>query len=255
MVSSMTTTSTALVTDELVARYRRDGVVAVRDHLSREAAADVADAALTLEDRIADYHQDATFTQLIDAWRVDERLRRVALDPALAAAAERLAGVPLRLWHDQVLIKPPHNRKPTEFHQDQPYWPHAGARATITAWIALVDVPVERGCMTFIPGSQRRRDLPEQDLLDAGSLFALAPDLIYEERLTYPLRAGSLTFHDGRTAHTANANATDEPRVAFAVIYIDAEAQYSGAPHPVTDGLGLTAGAPLPDDRFPRPAG
>jgi ectoine hydroxylase-related dioxygenase (phytanoyl-CoA dioxygenase family) len=250
----MTTTSASLVTDELVACYRHDGVVAVRDFLTPEVAATHAAAALTLEDRIADYHDDATFTQLLDAWRVDDQLRRLSLDPALAAAAEKLAGVPLRLWHDQVLIKPPHNRKPTEFHQDQPYWPHEGTRPTITAWIALVDVLVERGCMTFIPGSQRRRDLPEQDLLDAGSLFAIAPNLAFDERLTYPLRAGSLTFHDGRTAHTANANDTDEPRVALAVIYVDAETTYNGAPHPVTDGLGLTVGAPLPDERFPRPA-
>lgn len=110
-----------------------------------------------------------------------------------------------------------------------------------------------RGCMSFIPASQELRDLEEQDLLDSGSLFAIASELAWRERVTVPLRAGDLTFHDARTAHTANANGTGEPRVAHAVIYVDAETAYTGRPHPVTDGLDLAVGATLPDEHVPRP--
>ena len=51
----------------------------------------------------------------------------LTLNP-LAQQATELAGIPLRLWHDQLLIKKPHNGAPTEFHQDAPYWPHANVR-------------------------------------------------------------------------------------------------------------------------------
>jgi hypothetical protein len=35
---------------------------------------------------------------------------------------------------------------------------------------------------------------------------------------------------------------TDEPRVAHAIIYMDDGTRYNGAPHPVTDPLGLSEG-------------
>ena len=99
--------------------------------------------------------------------------------------------------------------------------------------MALVDVPVERGCMTFIPGSHRRQDLRAIDLTDAHDLFNAAPDLAYEPRVTVPLRAGDCTFHNGYLAHTANANDTDEFRYAMVNIYVDAETRYNGAAAPV----------------------
>jgi len=248
------TTAEQQLTDADVEAYRRDGVVAVRDLFDRDEVARWRAAALEASARLADNQGDAVFTQNVNVWRADERLRALTLDPRLGALAQRLAGVPLRLWHDQLLIKQPRNARATEFHQDQPYWPHRGARQTLTAWIPLGDVPVERGCMTFIPGSQRLRELERHRLDEAGSLFALAPELQWRERVTIPLRAGDLTFHDGRTGHMATPNLTDEARVALAVIWVDAETVYDGSPHPVTDPLDLRPGAPLEHELFPRVA-
>ncbi len=106
--------------------------------------------------------------------------------------------------------------------------------------------------MIFIPGSQAQRGLRAQDLTDSRDLFRLAPDLQWEPRVTVPLRAGDCTFHDAYVAHTATPNLTDDPRVAHVTIFIDAQKRYTGAAHVVTDGLGLTVGETLPDDRFPR---
>jgi phytanoyl-CoA hydroxylase len=66
------------------------------------------------------------------------------------------------------------------------------------------------------------------------------------------LRAGDCTFHSSFTAHTANPNETDEPRIAHVAIFMDADTTYSGSPHVVTDPLGLSVGGTFPDDRFPR---
>jgi ectoine hydroxylase-related dioxygenase (phytanoyl-CoA dioxygenase family) len=243
-----------LVGADAIEAYRRDGFVALRSVLTREEAARYADAALAASERLRSLRSDAVFAQHVNVWLQDETLRELTLHPRIAAIAGRLAGVPLRLWHDQLLIKTPHNERATEFHQDQPYWPHSGARAALSAWVALVDVPVERGCMTFIPGSQRLRDLAAQALEVEGDLFEHAPELRWAQRVTIPLRAGDLTFHDARCGHMATPNLTDEPRVAHAIIYVDAETTYSGAPHPVTDPLGLRAGARLEHELFPRVA-
>lgn len=191
------------------------------------------------------------FKQLVNVWQQDEAMKALTRHPNVGAVAERLAGVPLRLWHDQILIKDPHNQKATEFHQDQPYWPHANSAHPISAWIALVDVPVEKGCMTFLPGSQKRTDLPAQNLADSRSFFAAAPDLIWSRRVTVPLKAGDCTFHHGRCAHMATPNLTDDPRVAHVVIFMDRDVTYTGAPHVVTDPLGLKPGDGLDGELFP----
>ncbi|MFD5315313.1 phytanoyl-CoA dioxygenase family protein [Streptomyces sp. NPDC127098] len=246
-------TSPGTLTEEQVARYRHDGFVHLPGVVSRPDAARWAKAALAARERLADHHSGATFTQLLQLWRHDEELRELTLDPGLAAIATRLAGVPLRLWHDQLLIKEPHNGAATEFHQDQPYWPHVGSRHALSAWVALVDVPAERGCMTFIPGSQRLTGLRAQDLTDQDDLLNLAPELRFRPRVTVPLRAGDCTFHDSRLAHTATPNHTDDPRVAHVVIYVDADTRLAPEPaHPVTEPLGLAPGDRLPDAHFPR---
>lgn len=236
---------------ETIEAYRRDGFVRIKGVISKSEVEAFRQAALDLAQRMESLHKGRIFTQLVNVWRQDEAMRRLTLHPNVAAIAERLAGLSLRLWHDQILIKQPHNNAPTEFHQDQPYWPHADARQPISAWIALVDVPVERGCMTFIPGSFRRIDLAAQNLGDPRSLFSLWPELEWETRVTLPLEAGDCTFHHGRCAHMAGSNATDQPRVAHAVIFTDAETTYTGKRHVVTDPLQLQAGRGLDGELFP----
>ena len=237
---------------ELVESYRLNGFVQLRSVLSEAEVERFAAAARDVYARGRALNpEDATFKQVVNVWREDPVLRELTFHPRLAAAATELAGVPLRLWHDQLLMKKPHNHAPTEYHQDAPYWPHARSRHSLSAWVALVDVPVERGCMTFLPGQQDRHDIRAVDLTDRTDLFGAAPDLVYSPRVTLPLRAGDVTFHNGYTPHTANANDTDEVRLAHVVIYVDREVTYDGSPHVCTDGLRLRPDQPLPDAEFP----
>ncbi len=241
---------------DLIEAYRRDGFVKVPSIIGRgeaETFRAAAEAAAARMKKMA--YAGTTFDQCVNVWREDETMRRLTLHPNLAAVAEKLAGKALRLWHDQVLIKRPRVSTATEFHQDQPYWPHGESPDPISCWVALVDVPAERGCMTFLPGFQRRDDLPEQDLQSSASLMELCPEMRWSERVTLPLRAGDCTFHHGRTPHMATPNVTDEARVAHVVIYIDAATVFTGArEHPVTDPLGLEPGEPLDGELFPAAA-
>jgi phytanoyl-CoA hydroxylase len=240
------------MTDQMIAQYRSDGFVRVPGVLSRAEVDRFRDAARSAFDRERGLDPDnPMFKQVVNVWQRDAILRELTLHRRLAELATRLAGVPLRIWHDQLLIKPPHNNTPTEYHQDAPYWPHADSRHALSAWIALVDVPVERGCMTFIPGQHQRRDIRPTDIADAHDLFQAAPDLAYQPRITVPLRAGDVTFHNGYTPHTANANDTDELRLAHVNIYVDRDLHYNGHPHVCTDPLDLQPGTTLPDDAFP----
>jgi ectoine hydroxylase-related dioxygenase (phytanoyl-CoA dioxygenase family) len=243
---------TATLPAEIVDSYRRNGFVQLRSVLSpTEVQRYAAAARIAYENAEALNSDDPTFKQVVNVWPNDPVLRELTFHRVLASAATQLAGIPLRLWHDQLLMKKPHNHAATEYHQDAPYWPHENSRHCLSAWVALVDVPLERGCMTFIPGQQHRQDIRAADLTDRTDLFDAAGDLTYQPRVTIPVRAGDVTFHNGYTPHTANANDTDEVRLAHVVIYVDRDLTYNGNPHVCTDPLDLTVGRPLPDEHFP----
>lgn len=234
-----------------ITRYRRRGFLRVKNMFTREEALGFRQHAMDHAEHHESRHKGGIFAQFVNAWQHDDQMRDLTLHPRIAACARLLTGVDLRLWHDQILIKEPHNGKATEFHQDQPYWPHADSHHPITCWLALGNVTVEHGCMTFLAGTHQRDDLPVQMLHDRESLFSVAPDLRWHERVTVPLQAGDCTFHHGRCAHMATPNLIDEARVAHAIIFIDRDTVYSGQHHVVTDPLELERGQRLEGELFP----
>src|SRR5207302_3037010 len=120
-----------------------DGFVKIEGALEPAEVERFRDACLALAGNMTRLSEGSTFDQYVNVWRHDATLRELTLHPRLAALGHDLAGIPLRIWHDQTLIKKPHTSTPTEFHQDRPFWPHGTCRESVSAWIALVDVPPE----------------------------------------------------------------------------------------------------------------
>lgn len=138
--------------------------------------------------------------------------------------AKRFAGIVrdlmqaehIRLWHDQALFKEPGGRV-TDAHQDCSYWPIHEPQFTSTMWLALVDVPVEKGCLYFYPQTN------DPNLKEYVDIFKNPhqPDFLKDkERVFVPLKAGDATFHSGLTFHGAGENKTNQMREAMTVIYI-----------------------------------
>ena len=258
MSSTSSTVKPAHISDEQVASFQRDGFTKVESIISREEALAWREAAVDAVARLTSFSgEDAqgqhVLQQYVNIWREDETLKKLTLDPRVGAAAERLTGKAMRLWHDHVLIKHPGKSKPTAMHQDQPFWPHdmPDTRGPVSAWIALCDVPVERGCMSFIPGTQHLRGLSTQATGNEDALMSQRPELQWQQRATVPLRAGDCTFHYGTTVHGAFSNISDEARIAHVIIFMEADTRYVNIKHPVTDPLGLSEGDVLEGEMFP----
>ena len=83
--------------------------------------------------------------------------------------------------------KAPSKAQPTAYHQDQMNWPFDRPRHTLSAWIALQDTPVERGCMSFLTGSHEVEGLPSIRLTDQDGWKTENPDLEWCPQLTVPL--------------------------------------------------------------------
>jgi len=138
--------------------------------------------------------------------------------------AKRFAGIVkdlmqvdhVRLWHDQALFKEPGGRI-TDAHQDCSYWPIAEPQFTTTMWLALTDVPVEKGCLYFYPRTNDPKLKEYVDIFKNPHQPKLLKD---SEKVFIPLKAGDATFHSGLTFHGAGNNQTTEMRSAMTIIYI-----------------------------------
>lgn len=271
MWSIMTTTIPAPkpieITPDQITFYRENGFVKIEGILTPEEVEFYhAEAHRIAVEKTSQSKRDKSergvyhsiLNQTVNAWRQSDIMKALTLHPNVTSAAKALAGVPLRLWHDHVLAKDPHNGKISAWHQDQPFWPHRNSPNPLSCWMALIDVPERRGCMSFIPKAHRRTDLAMQNLHDSAKLFSVAPDLEFATKITEPLRAGDCTFHHGLCPHMANANDTDEYRIAHVAIFMDRDTEFdntvkgkTGA-HILTDSLGLNVGDRLEDpDLFP----
>jgi phytanoyl-CoA hydroxylase len=238
-----------------IASYRENGFVILRNVFSPSEVSRFRDGitAAIRGKRGRFFSANDALEQSVNLWEFDDEARALTLHPHIVSAARALAGVPLRLWHDQALIKHP-GGKPTVYHQGQPNWGHVCRPDShaLTAWIALTDATLDHGCMGFIPGSHRRGSLGKQHAMtSARGLFDIAPDCEWATNVRIPLRAGDVSFHHAYTVHMAGANNTNEARIGHIVDFIDRDTVTDGHYHAVTDDLKLPAGSPIAGERFP----
>lgn len=254
----------SVISDDQVMQYRANGFTQINDLFTGDeliALRDAVQNAVTAE-TLDEQPENGTgreavyatiFDQKVNLWQRHNDVARFTLSPRIASIAEKLEGCPMRVWHDQALFKEPgkgNNRTP--WHQDAVYWPHRLRRNQTSVWIALDDVPVENGCMAFIPGSHSFGILPTVDLAEPHDIFRdIQPARKIKPEIK-PLKAGSATFHNGLTLHYAGPNRSDVTRRAFAIIYMPDGTAFDGGRHLVTDDLALECGDLLSCHRFPK---
>jgi phytanoyl-CoA hydroxylase len=229
MSSKTVVTTAASLPVETVASYRAQGFVHIPRVLDQEEVAGyLADARAQLdrEEKLSWDDGGNVMEWVADPELTSAAMRDLALHPRVAAIAERLAGAPLRLFKTELLRKRGGDSTETPAHIDAMAFPFRGAPVTLTAWVALTDVPVERGCMAFLPGSHLLME--DLDPASAGwQPFEHVPELTWRPRVSVPLRAGDVTFHHDRTVHLAGANRTDVDRISLTSVYMDAAATFA----------------------------
>jgi ectoine hydroxylase-related dioxygenase (phytanoyl-CoA dioxygenase family) len=217
------------LSSEVCARFASDGFVHLEGVLSsaevngwRQVITDSARARNTetrpLEERDT---YDRAFLQTMNLWESDPEVRRFVFSRRLAAIARDLLQVEgVRLYHDQALFKESGGGH-TPWHADQHYWP-LGSDRVVTAWVPLVDVPLEMGPLAFARRSQSLADgrglkIGDESEAQIGRLLADSRIEVVEE----PFAAGDVSFHLGWTFHRAGANRTGHERSVMTMIYMD----------------------------------
>lgn len=213
----------------LVAAFRENGYVQLRQVLSREAleyyGREITRLTLELNEQRVPLEErstyDRAFLQVMNLWEQSPLVGRFVMGQRLARIAAGLLEVSgVRLYHDQSLYKEPSGGF-TPAHADQYYWPLASDR-TITAWIPLQAVPLQMGPLGFYARSQSvefGRDLGISD--ESEERISANMERHGFEYRCEPFDLGDVSFHLGWTFHRAGPNVSDRPRSVMTIIYMD----------------------------------
>ncbi|MBB1648187.1 MULTISPECIES: phytanoyl-CoA dioxygenase family protein [Delftia] len=260
------------VDDETVARFQRDGAVCIRQLLTRDEVALLAEgieanlAAPSPRAKVASRPDDpGRFFEDFCNWQDNPAYRRFVFETPLAQLAQRLMGSrTVRLYHDHLLVKEPGTRQRTPWHQDQPYYNIEG-RQNISMWIP-VD-PVSRPTtLEFVAGSHLGPWLMPRTFMDnqaswfpEGSLADLPDVEAARERfpiLGWDIEPGDFVCFHMLTLHAAAGVEGQNRRRVFSVRFMGDDIRH--APRrwktsPDFPGLAdtLPAGAPMEHALFP----
>jgi ectoine hydroxylase-related dioxygenase (phytanoyl-CoA dioxygenase family) len=175
----------------------------------------------------------------LGAWQVSKAFHDLVFHPVIKSVGEKLLGGPVRLWHDQLFVKPARDGAVVAWHQDYSYWTRSVPMAHLTCWIALDDSNVENGCVQYIPGSHKWNLLPRTQLAD--DMEAILDGLTDEQRRQFQpaaieLRAGQATFHHPLMVHGSYENRSEGPRCGT-VINMIRDGVRSDSNEPLLEGI------------------
>ena len=206
--------------DTQIAFFREHGWIVIEDAIPPEALTEVAercDLILEKKHKLAfDWAWEKGKSKENREFKIVQgsptyvwpEISRTAFRGWMLKFGSALMGADLEFWYDQFLAKPPRDGAPTYWHQDEGYWGRNLFDRGITCWMPLQDVDVRNGCMHFIDGGHRDGILVHRQPEHVQSdLLLCEPD---ESRMvSCPIRAGSVTFHHGKTPHMTPANLSD----------------------------------------------
>jgi len=147
--------------------------------------------------------------------------------PEILDMVEQLIGSDIILWGSQLFCKPAGDGMPVPWHQDGQYWP-VDPLATVTVRLAIDDSIPENGCMQYIPGSHRERQLVRHEFVTEPqvALHQQLPAVDESKAMDDVLMAGQISLHDVYLVHGSAANRSALRRSDYAIRYMPASSRY-----------------------------
>jgi phytanoyl-CoA hydroxylase len=233
------------LSQEQIAQFHEKGYIVVEDLLSvdqvevlRQRVADIAEGRTNYPEECIEYEPGANdqvppidrLRKLNSCAQHDQVFLDHAHHTAILDVAESLLGPDLKLYGDQMFLKPPGGMEKT-YHQDSPYFT-IEPMDLVSSWVAMDDVTVENGCLWVVPGSHKGGALDHSEVWMVGerqdmTIRETAFDRSVEEPIV--MKAGSCSFHHSLLLHRSGPNKTPHRRRGLATHYMSAQSRWTGA--------------------------
>lgn len=263
---------------EMQQDYQRDGVVVLRNVLSKEWLDKIATAIKKVKENPSKFHftiqeageNDGVFFMDYCNWTRIPELKELVYDSPAAEIVKILMGSKSAVfYHEHVLTKAPGTSKETVWHHDQPYYPCDGD-LNCTMWIPVDPVPMESS-IRFAKGSHRwgkwfyprhfqTFENYQVGITDTnGRVYESVPDDMDSnpsyELTTSAFQPGDVCIFHMKTLHAANANMSEHDRRVLSLRWIAEDATFVKRPWdespPLENHPGLEFGKQLLGERFP----
>ena len=234
------------LTAEQVDSFWRNGWLAVEDLLSPDDVARIGERAdqiargetgadpervqaekLVREGEVKATARELEIRKLYWLAGQDEVLQTHARHPAIVdVIADLLDSDDIKLYADQLFMKPPAIGAAQPWHQDSKSFIDVYPMDLVTAWAAIDDATLDNGCLEFVPGSHLWGVLSNDEMGEHRAL--IGHDAAFMPQPA-PLRSGSVSFHHSLTWHASRANTSTARRRGYAVHYMRADSRRAAA--------------------------
>ncbi|MBI3923646.1 MAG: phytanoyl-CoA dioxygenase family protein [Armatimonadetes bacterium] len=132
---------------------------------------------------------------------------------------ENLLGPDIKLYTDQMFVKPARHGSEVPFHQDSGYWTPLDPPNLLSCWLALDEATVENGCVHVLPGTHKQL-LPHHAFEGPQSWGLLPHELDTSVEVPVELPARGAMFHHSCLVHRSFANRSGRGRRGLVSIYL-----------------------------------
>jgi len=234
------------ITAEHRNRYRRDGVVHLRQMFDRqwiERLRDGVDRLLKDPENhgVPGPSHGASMASVCFMWRRPGVFRDFVLNSPIGEVVGRVIGADtIRAYHDHLFHKPPGSGKVMVWHCDETAWPVRGEMAP-NIWVALTPVDRENGRVEYVAGFHRH-------CVENNLHFGFAPDQAdglcpdFEKdrnKPDFPFRfvsfdmepGDAVVFHPSTPHYSQGNHSSARPRTGLAVRVFGDDVRWYPAPY------------------------
>ena len=147
-------------------------------------------------------------------------------------SVEDILGPNILCWSSNFFIKEANKNSFVSWHQDSGYW-GLEPDDVITAWVALSDATIKTGPMEVIPKSHKWKNLEHKETFNKNNLLSRGQELNINfsehNTISMPLKAGEVSLHHVKLAHSSKINNTNDRRIGIAIRYTTPEVRQTKA--------------------------